>query len=166
MTARSMPCDTWPAGASMGGVSVHPAACGRRRGRASPALQNLPLHCTRQKTRPITTRPRTIAELTAPTFLQTEGRLRTRKPFIHAVVAVPSVVAVQKAPPRSQRPPEVLQNLPGGWFLGHGVPPGALGSSGAFSNEGNAHRFKNLAAIFGNRLIRFINQAVKVHFSQ
>lgn len=104
MTARSMPCDTWPAGASMARVSVCRAACGRRCGRASPALQNLPLHGTKQNTRPTTTRPRTIAELNALTFLQTAGRLRTRKPFIHAVVAVPSVVAVQKAPPRSQRP--------------------------------------------------------------
>ena len=166
MTARSMPCDTWPAGASMARVSVCRAACGRRCGRASPALQNLPLHGTKQNTRPMTTRPRTIAELTALTFFQTEGRLRTRKPFIHAVVAVPSVVAVKKTPPEANDPPEVLQNLPGGWFWGMVYPPGALGSLGVFSNDGNAHRFKNLAAIFGNRLIRFINQAVKVHFSQ
>lgn len=32
----------------------------------------------------------------------TEGRLRTRKPFIHAVVALPSVVAVKNTTTRSQ----------------------------------------------------------------
>lgn len=123
MTARPIALNLLPVGASMGRVSVHRAACGRWCGRASPALQNLPLHGTRQNTRPMTTRLRTIAELTALTFLQTEGRLRTRKPFIHAVVAVPSVVAVQKAPPRTQCPPEPLSNLPGGCLLGLGLMP-------------------------------------------
>lgn len=45
----------------------------------------------------------------------TEGRLRTRKPFIHAVVAVPSVVAVQMSTPRSANPANALPTVPGSW---------------------------------------------------
>ena len=48
----------------------------------------------------------------------TEDRLRTRKPFIHAVVAVSSVSAVQMSTPRGQSPADVLPLWPACRCLG------------------------------------------------
>ena len=45
----------------------------------------------------------------------TEGRLRTRKPFIHAVVALPSVVAVQMSIARGQSP-LICRPVPPAWL--------------------------------------------------
>jgi len=48
-------------------------------------------------------------------------------------------------------------------FRGLGYPP-YLVPSGAFVDAGNCGREKKLAAAFRNRLIRFINRTVTVHF--
>ena len=53
-------------------------------------------------------RPWTYPERFALTFFQSEGRLRTRKPFIHAVVPVSSVSSVQMSTPRGQSPADVV----------------------------------------------------------
>ena len=94
----------------VGCVSRDRAACGRWPGRASPAPKNQPssrLQINRCQT---SGRWRTNADMTALTFLETEGRLRTRKPNRHAVVALPSLVAVQKSTPRSDQPGRVPEN--------------------------------------------------------
>jgi hypothetical protein len=98
----------------------------------------------------MTTRLRTaLRKLTALTFFQTDGQTEnTQTLYPCGCPSCPSVVAVKKTPPEANDPPEVLQNLPGGWFSGMVYPPGALGSLGVFSNDGNACGVKNLAVFF------------------
>lgn len=88
----------------MASVSPCGAACGRWGTGAFPALQNPAMSGTSHKN---------VAEPNANgqtwTYLPsvvavTADPLRTRKPFIHAVVAVPSVVAVQNTTTRSPSP--------------------------------------------------------------
>lgn len=89
----------------------------------------------------------------------TEDRLRTRKPFIHAGVAVSAVSAVPMSTPRGQSPADVLplscrpdrlvlvfvggQSRREGW----GVPP-HQGTSGTFSVTGHSERDHGLAIVF------------------
>ena len=89
----------------------------------------------------------------------TEDRLRTRKPFIHAVVPVSSVSSVQMSTPRGQSPADVLtvsgrpdrlvlvlvagQSRREGWR----VPP-HQGTSGTFSTTGHSERDNGLAIGF------------------
>jgi hypothetical protein len=65
----------------------------------------------------------------------TEGRLRTKNPCIHAVVALPSLVAVQMSTTRSQ----LLK------FLQDGPPPGQ-GTTLPFGDTGYSQRVNLLAA--------------------
>jgi hypothetical protein len=65
----------------------------------------------------------------------TEGRLRTKNPCIHAVVALPSLVAVQMSTTRSQ----LLK------FLQDGPPPGQ-GTTDAVPYTGHSQRVNLLAA--------------------
>ncbi len=85
-------------------ASVSPCrAAGRRWGAGVLSALQIPAMCgTRHQTRGKPHGPALPRTEFVPAFSATEDRLRTRKPFIHAVVAVPSVVAVQMSTARSQ----------------------------------------------------------------
>lgn len=129
------------------------AAGGRWRAGAIAALQMSASNRTRHQIKGRAARPCTYSEDFALTFFQTEGRLRTRKPSIHAVVAVPSVVAVQNTTPRGTSPADALPSCPaaGCWHrcrwpgtLTAGTPP-VLGPSTPRASTGNSNRVFSLA---------------------
>ena len=139
----------------VGCVSRDRAACGRWPGRASPAPKNQPssrLQINRCQT---SGRWRTNADMTALTFLETEGRLRTRKPNRHAVVALPSLVAVQNTTPRSDQPGRAPENHPNrGWNDRRTHPHNPHWDPfGTLLNAGNSNPVYFLAGHFSIRSI-------------
>ena len=134
---------TWLTGCEMGRVSVSRAACGRRCGRASLALQNLPLCGTRHQVNKSPNDCERQHKRLAPLspFLMSMPRRNPRpKPGKACTMAC------------ACGPPSPLH------------PPPEAGPFGGGLQAGSFSRVKTLATTFRSRLIHFINRAVTVHF--
>jgi hypothetical protein len=177
MTARhAMPCCALVLSDRMASVSQCRAAGRRWRAGAITALQMAAFTGTRHQSKTRPPAPALTRKDLSSVVPVADDKLRTENANeINGVPVVP-VVPVQMPIPRSVSASDALPKCPAAGCWGWCRWPGTLAGGGGtppirvlfepFFYTGNAGHDKTPAPTFRNRLIRFINRAVTVHFSQ